>query len=152
MLKLGWIRFLRLYGIEPILKELLPTAEEIQIKITSVIMELLAMICAYAGCMYYMEAYDSQQNGFTTLLDFVYFSVVTLSTVGYGDFSPTQPMSRVITIFFIMLILSVIPKKYNQIADLWNAKPLVIGALPPKYAEHILILGPIQPAMMTTFL
>ena len=55
LLKLGWIRFLRLYGIEPILKELLPTAEEIQIKITSVIMELLAMICAFAGCMYYME-------------------------------------------------------------------------------------------------
>ncbi len=42
-------------------------------------------------------------------LDSVYFVVITLTTVGYGDFHPTQPVTKLITIFYglngIVLIL-----------------------------------------------
>ena len=42
-------------------------------------------------------------------LDSVYFVVITLTTIGYGDFSPTQPVTKIITIFYglngIILIL-----------------------------------------------
>ena len=33
-------------------------------------------------------------------LDSAYFVVVTLTTIGYGDFSPTTPLSKLITIFY----------------------------------------------------
>ena len=33
-------------------------------------------------------------------LDSVYFVVITLTTIGYGDFSPTTPITKVITIFY----------------------------------------------------
>ncbi len=33
-------------------------------------------------------------------LDSVYFVVVTLTTIGYGDFSPTTPLTKLITIFY----------------------------------------------------
>lgn len=33
----------------------------------------------------------------------VYFCMVTMSTVGYGDFSPTHPWTKVITIFMILI-------------------------------------------------
>ena len=33
-------------------------------------------------------------------LDSVYFVVVTLTTIGYGDFSPTTPLGKLITIFY----------------------------------------------------
>ena len=33
-------------------------------------------------------------------LDSVYFVVITLTTIGYGDFSPTQPVTKVITILY----------------------------------------------------
>jgi voltage-gated potassium channel Kch len=35
-------------------------------------------------------------------LDAIYFAIVTLTTVGYGDLSPTRPESKVLSIFFII--------------------------------------------------
>ena len=44
-------------------------------------------------------------------LDSVYFVVITLTTVGYGDLTPTIPATKIITIFYgingIILILMV---------------------------------------------
>lgn len=37
----------------------------------------------------------------TTVIDSIYFSVATMSTVGYGDLSPTSPGSRLFTLFMI---------------------------------------------------
>jgi len=36
-------------------------------------------------------------------LDSVYFCVVTVATVGYGDFSPATPYGRLFTIIYIIL-------------------------------------------------
>jgi len=33
-------------------------------------------------------------------LDSAYFVVITLTTIGYGDFSPTTPVTKLITIFY----------------------------------------------------
>ena len=33
-------------------------------------------------------------------LDSVYFVVITLTTIGYGDLHPTQPLTKLITIFY----------------------------------------------------
>jgi voltage-gated potassium channel Kch len=40
-------------------------------------------------------------------LDSLYFSVITLSTVGYGDFSPTTPLSKLFTMAYIFLGISI---------------------------------------------
>ena len=44
-------------------------------------------------------------------LDSVYFVVITLTTIGYGDLTPTTPATKLITIFYgingIILILMV---------------------------------------------
>lgn len=36
-------------------------------------------------------------------LDALYFSFITLATVGYGDFYPTLPISKIFTMFYIFI-------------------------------------------------
>jgi hypothetical protein len=33
-------------------------------------------------------------------VDSLYFVVITLTTIGYGDFSPTTPLTKLITVFY----------------------------------------------------
>ncbi|MFZ2969804.1 MAG: potassium channel family protein [Minisyncoccia bacterium] len=36
-------------------------------------------------------------------IDSLYFSVITLATVGYGNLHPTNPMSKIFTIFYVLI-------------------------------------------------
>ena len=36
----------------------------------------------------------------TTWVDAYYFSVITLTTIGYGDIGPTTPLTRIFTTFY----------------------------------------------------
>ena len=41
-------------------------------------------------------------------IDCLYFSIVTLTTVGYGDIAPTTNSGKIFTIFYIIIGLGVI--------------------------------------------
>jgi len=41
-------------------------------------------------------------------IDCVYFSVVTLTTVGYGDFAPSTNGGKIFTIFYIIIGIGII--------------------------------------------
>jgi hypothetical protein len=41
-------------------------------------------------------------------VDCLYFSVVTLTTVGYGDVAPATPGGKIFTIFYIIIGLGII--------------------------------------------
>ena len=51
-----------------------------------------------------------------SLLDSLYFCVVTLGTVGFGDLSPTTTGSKAFTIFYILFGLSILAAFLNMLA------------------------------------
>ncbi|WP_280818020.1 potassium channel family protein [Parasedimentitalea huanghaiensis] len=50
-------------------------------------------------------------------LDSIYFSVVTISTVGFGDFSPETAAGKIFTMFYIVIGLGVFVTAVTTIAD-----------------------------------
>jgi len=59
-------------------------------------------------------------------VDALYFSVVTLTTVGFGDFAPQTDEGKLFTIFYIILgigiILSFINTLYEHYRDMRHDK------------------------------
>ena len=49
-------------------------------------------------------------------LDSFYFCVITLSTVGYGDLDPSTPESKIFTIVYIFMGLSIFVSLVNMLA------------------------------------
>ena len=56
LLQLGWLRFMRFYGAEPILARLFPSTNLVKLQIIGLLLELLALVCTFAGSMYFFEA------------------------------------------------------------------------------------------------
>ena len=78
-------------------------------------------IFVYAGIMIGMGAVLYHWLEGWGWLDSIYFVVITLTTIGYGDFHPTQPITKLITIFYgingivlILLIFDVIRKARGE--------------------------------------
>ena len=60
-----------------------------------------------------------QVSSETTFTDFVYFSFITLSTVGYGDISPLSPSARTLSVvlgiggqFYMTVVVAIFVGKY----------------------------------------
>ena len=44
----------------------------------------------------------------TSWVDAYYFTVITLTTIGYGDMGPTLPFTRIFTTFYVFIGLGII--------------------------------------------
>jgi len=64
-----------------------------------------------SGTIFYWSVED------WTLIQALYFSVVTLATVGYGDLTPTSDFSRIFTIIYIFIGLGVLVAFLSSLAQ-----------------------------------
>ena len=83
----------------------------------------LVILTLAAGTLFYRQA-----EGWS-LLDSLYFSVITLTTVGYGDLSPSTGASKVFTIFYIFTGIGIILGFVNVIAERSLQNPGVFSRL-----------------------
>ena len=52
-----------------------------------------------------------------SLIDAVYFSIVTLATIGYGDLTPTTDLAKLFTIFYVLIGIGLIASTVATIAN-----------------------------------
>ncbi len=81
---------------------------EIDLKVTISLVFILLLV----GTIFYMifEKWS--------MIDSLYFCVVTMATVGYGDFSPHTTVGKLFTIVYIFLSIGTFVALCTQLADL----------------------------------
>jgi voltage-gated potassium channel len=100
-----WLRILRLLRIFRVLKfvRYIKAADRLKhailnIKEELIVFTFLSLLVVYISSVgiYYCER-EAQPQHFTSILHSMWWSIVTLTTVGYGDVYPVTPMGRVFT-------------------------------------------------------
>ena len=80
--------------------------------------------CEDNNCRYQYGYYDTQFQPTAiacesrNFFDCVYFIVVTIATLGYGDFAPSTELSRLCVMFIILFSIVVIPLQVQNLAKL----------------------------------
>ena len=70
----------------------------------------VASLVIAAGTVFYRFVED------LTWIDSLYFSMITLTTVGYGDFSPVTNAGKVFTMFYVLVGIGIFVALVTQIA------------------------------------
>ena len=108
------IRVLRILRIFRVLKlvqyinearQLRQALRESRRKITVFLFTVLAMVIIFGSLMYLIEG---PPNGFTSIPRSIYWSIVTLTTVGYGDISPKTGAGQFLASIIMILGYAII--------------------------------------------
>lgn len=91
------LRMVRYVGEADLLREALIASRR---KITVFISSVLALVIIFGSFMYLVEG---DENGFTSIPRSIYWAVVTLTTVGYGDLTPQTPLGQVMATFVMIM-------------------------------------------------
>ena len=102
------IRVFRIFKLTPYLR----SGHTMQIalrssrpKIIVFILSISLMVIILGTLMYIIEG---QQNGFDNIPKSIYWAVVTLTTVGYGDVVPITTLGKTVAVFIMMLGYAII--------------------------------------------
>ena len=90
------LRVFRVFKLAKYLGEanlLLRALRASQRKITVFLFTVLALVIILGSLMYIVEG---EEHGFTSIPQSIYWAIVTLTTVGYGDILPGTPLGRAI--------------------------------------------------------
>lgn len=74
-------------------------------KIFVFICAVITIVIIFGALMYVIEG---PENGFTSIPTSMYWAVVTMATVGFGDIAPHTPLGRLITSILILIGYSII--------------------------------------------
>lgn len=103
-----WIRLLRLIRFINFKVYFLRISSEDGIIFLRILLTLFTILFIYSGLIYQVE-HKANSQAFGTFLDAFYFSVVTMTTVGYGDVTPVSEGGRLLTVLMILTGIAVIP-------------------------------------------
>jgi voltage-gated potassium channel len=147
---LRFVRILRIMRILRTFKLINNSVSPVLRQILVLVLTIMSMTFLFAGLISLVETdVDDSINGRTSaddqpilFGDGLYFAVVTMSTVGYGDVSPTSPLGRAVTSCFIILAIVILPMQINSMADILSLQSRFRRPFKSSDAvQHFLVAG-----------
>jgi voltage-gated potassium channel len=109
-----WFRLLRIIRFISIETSLFRIQAEDSLILARISLILFSITFCYSGLIYQIEHQDHPEV-FRNFFDALYFSIVTMTTVGFGDVIPLSETGRLLTILMILTGIILIPW---QVSDL----------------------------------
>ncbi|CAA9989486.1 potassium channel, putative [Plasmodium knowlesi strain H] len=130
-----------------------------EIRIVRIVLGVLLLCNAFASTVYTIQAihpYNLENGNFSyflnTYLDYFYFSIISISTVGYGDIFPINKLSKVVCIIFIFWTFIWVPIQFNDLIISIFSKKKTYGKLSMNSQKFILLIGEVEPQKLNVFL
>lgn len=106
---------------------------------------LFAVACVHSLLSYVLLALSGEGELTDHLITYIYFYVVTATTVGYGDLSPTSSVGRMVSILWVVpgsiaLFTAVLGKAINDVGAIWRRRMNGYGDFSER-ENHTVILG-----------
>ena len=87
--------------------------------------------------------------------DMLYYMVVTMTTVGYGDISPTTFQGQMLFVLIEIVVFSALPmqiSEFSKVNSLTSEYARAVYQQQRRDVKHILLIGDSQPDAIRTFL
>lgn len=113
---LKWLRILKLLRFIEIEfhQNLWFSKNKDRLVIIKIFFNLMTLIFIYSGLIYQIE-HPLNGKSFANFLDAFYFSVVTMTTVGFGDLTPLSEWGKVVTLLMILSGVAIIPSQLGEL-------------------------------------
>ncbi|MET4204172.1 cyclic nucleotide-gated ion channel [Bradyrhizobium barranii] len=98
---LGVLPFFKLIRYSPAMRSLLAAIHAERRALIGCIVILIGVVLTFASLLYAIER-DVQPSKLGTIPDAMWWAIVTLGTVGYGDVVPVTPLGKFISVFAII--------------------------------------------------
>ncbi|KAK9762490.1 hypothetical protein K7432_011717, partial [Basidiobolus ranarum] len=89
-------------------------------KLTLLVAYILIIVYNGMAAFQYFELMFADKN--YNLIDSFYFTIITVSTVGYGDISPSSIPGKFVVIFLIIVVLTILPGLISDTLETLNQK------------------------------
>ncbi|KEP67018.1 UNVERIFIED_CONTAM: ion channel protein [Hammondia hammondi] len=147
LLLFGWLRFLRLVKTEHVLSRCFPHLSVVKLRILSIVVSWLMIVLTFAGGMFVLEAPEPHIN-YTNVYDFCFYAIVTVMTVGYGDFVPRSAAGRALAIITIISTFAFLPGEVQRLMEALREPRTMVGSPPAPGDDYLCLVGPIQPRQL----
>lgn len=102
------LRVFRIFKLGTFLTEInfLTTALKGSIRKISIFLLTVLMLTVILGSVMYLV--EKRENGFSNIPESIYWAIVTITTVGYGDISPVTPMGKFVAALVMLIGYAII--------------------------------------------